>query len=294
MVIGKVLAKYSSQRFFVQHDDMIEAFSPYRTYNSLRIRILPRRARRRPDIVHAHGSELISELGAKDSVAVSQEVFRSAVERKCFDDLTCSPGSGGMICYVEVNHSTTVVLKNDEYIEHAKRYRRNGEEIDRCQLGCVIVEKCFPALGRRLRTSNHVLSDGSLGDFDSELEQFAVNPWRTPQRIVPVHGSDEISGFFRDCRPTGLSVPDFPSPVPTEALAMPAHDGARLDNRKGGFPFRPEPREKMPEPAVASSESRFWAMPLKTTDLMSEGQDLDLSLSGGPKVNAERGQEYQK
>jgi hypothetical protein len=121
-----------------------------------------------------------------------------------------------------------------------------------------------------------------------------VNARCTPQGIISTHGSDELSRFFWDCRPTGFSVPDLPSPVPTEALAVPADYGARLKNRKSGFPFRPEPRDEKPESTIHSSESGPRALPLKHADLMSEGQDLDLSLSRGPKVNAERSQAGQK
>jgi hypothetical protein len=121
-----------------------------------------------------------------------------------------------------------------------------------------------------------------------------VNARRTPQEIISAHGSNKLSRFFGDCRPTGFSVPDLPGPVPTEALAVPANYGARLEDRKGRLPSRPEPREEKPESAIRSSESRPRTLPLNGRRSDVGGQDLNLSLSRGPKMNAERDEVHQK
>ena len=44
----------------------------------------------------------------------------------------------------------------------------------------MIIEKCFPTLGRRASTPGHILGDARLRDLKPELEQFAVDAWRAP------------------------------------------------------------------------------------------------------------------
>jgi len=49
----------------------------------------------------------------------------------------------------------------------------------------VILEEGSPRLRRRLPAPHHVPADAGLSDLDTELEQFAVNTRRTPERILP-------------------------------------------------------------------------------------------------------------
>ena len=61
----------------------------------------------------------------------------------------------------------------------------------------VIAEKGLPALRGRPPSSHHVLGDRRLGDLDAELEQFAVDAWRTPKRVLPTDPSNETSDVGR-------------------------------------------------------------------------------------------------
>jgi len=42
---------------------------------------------------------------------------------------------------------------------------------------------------------DHVSPDGCLADFDAQLKHFAVNPWRTPQRVGNAHLSDQVTNL---------------------------------------------------------------------------------------------------
>jgi len=61
---------------------------------------------------------------------------------------------------------------------------RDDEEVGGHDLGDVIREKRAPRLGGRAPTPHHGLRDSRLADRDSELEEFAVNSWGAPQRVV--------------------------------------------------------------------------------------------------------------
>ena len=66
---------------------MIEALASNGSNHSLHIGSLPRRARCRQNFGNAQVSHLFSEVIAKDSIAVSQQVTRELVKGKCHPQL---------------------------------------------------------------------------------------------------------------------------------------------------------------------------------------------------------------
>jgi hypothetical protein len=64
----------------------------------------------------------------------------------------------------------------------------------------MIIEKCFPTLGRRASTPGHILGDARLRDLKPELEQFAVDAWRAPKRIFDAHPPDQYAQLRVDLR----------------------------------------------------------------------------------------------
>jgi len=66
-------------------------------------------------------------------------------------------------------------------------------------------------------------------DLDAQLEQFAVNSRRSPAHIISIQSPYKFASFFRNRWPTGLSVPNFPGPVPTEpeSVVLTSYDRGR-------------------------------------------------------------------
>ena len=60
--------------------------------------------------------------------------------------------------------------------------RVDREKVDRNELGHMIGEERSPRLGRRLGMADHVLRDGSLGDFNAQFQEFGMNSRRAPER----------------------------------------------------------------------------------------------------------------
>src|SRR5262247_1245727 len=87
-----------------------------------------------------------------------------------------------------------------------------------------------PTLTRSSGTFDHVLGDGRFSDRDAELEQFAMDPRRTPQPVGPAHLPDQIADLLGDRRPATAG-PRPPAPERLEAASMPADHGVRIDNR---------------------------------------------------------------
>ena len=55
--------------------------------------------------------------------------------------------------------------------------------------------------------SHHLLGDRSLADLDTELEQFAMDPGRTPERVRAAHFPDQIANLAIHGWPPGSGAP---------------------------------------------------------------------------------------
>src|SRR5262245_33267407 len=67
-------------------------------------------------------------------------------------------------------------------------------------------------------------------DLNSEFEQFAVDPRRTPKRVLAAHCSNEIASFLWNLGTSRSPTPYFLSPIPPESLTMPVDDCFRPDD----------------------------------------------------------------
>src|SRR2546421_13053842 len=80
-----------------------------------------------------------------------------------------------------------------------------------------------PSLAGRPSPFDHVLGDARLRDLKPELEQFSVNAWCTPKRILRAHSPDQ-----RAQRRVGLRSPSpwarLPTPVAAKAGSVPTHE----------------------------------------------------------------------
>ena len=74
-----------------------------------------------------------------------------------------------------------IVGQNDHHVKQPKRHRCHNEHIDRSDALGVIAQEAAPGWGRRTSPSDHILSDRSPADLDSQLEQFAMDPRCTPR-----------------------------------------------------------------------------------------------------------------
>src|ERR1700687_3881862 len=82
---------------------------------------------------------------------------------------------------------------DQQAIQQTKRNRWDDEQIHRRDAVGMIVEKCFPTLGRRPCTPNHILGHAGLPDFDTELEQLSMDPWSSPERLGDAHLADKLA-----------------------------------------------------------------------------------------------------
>ena len=95
-------------------------------------------------------------VGAEPAVAVQHDVAVWTRQRQRLPQLLHNPVAGGMRRSVEVKNAPTVMLEDEETIEHAKGQSRNGKAIEGRHDLTVVFEKGQPAprflaIGARFR-----------------------------------------------------------------------------------------------------------------------------------------------
>jgi len=78
--------------------------------------------------------------------------------------------------------------QDQKSIQQPKRDRWDDEHVYRRDAVGMIAKERLPALRRGPPSLRHVFCNCGLADIDPKLEQFAVNPWRSPQGIGTING----------------------------------------------------------------------------------------------------------
>src|SRR6266481_381808 len=118
----------------MEHDHMIEALATNGSNNPLYIGSLPRRARRRQNFADTHVSHPFSEVIAKDSIAVPQQVARELSKGKCLPQLLSRPLRGRAGGHIEMQNATPVMGQHQEHVKDLETDRGHRKEIDGYQL----------------------------------------------------------------------------------------------------------------------------------------------------------------
>src|SRR5215471_3661686 len=87
----------------------------------------------------------------------------------------------------------------------------------------MITQKGAPSLAWRPTPLGHVFGDTRQRNLKPELEQFAVNAWCAPKRILHAHLPYQRTQLYLDLRATSPRV-RFPTPIATKTGPMPTHE----------------------------------------------------------------------
>src|SRR6202034_3643459 len=139
----------------------------------------------------AHGAQWARDDAARDPVAIAGQVARGLVPRKCLRYLTCNPFGRRICCDVDPDEVSAVEPDDDEGIEQVETESWNNEQVRGGDVRRVVAQKGPPSLAGRPPPFDHVFGDAGLRDLKPELEQFAVDAWRTPKRILHAHPPDQ-------------------------------------------------------------------------------------------------------
>ena len=86
-----------------------------------------------------------------------------------------------------MDNPSSVVTKNNHCIQQLKRHARGHEHVNRGDDRHMVPQEAAPSRGGSLRAPREIPADSSLAHLDAELEQFAVDARRAPERIGAAH-----------------------------------------------------------------------------------------------------------
>src|SRR5712671_1164742 len=167
------------------------ALTPDRSDQPFGKAILPRRGWCGRLVPDTHGAQSARDNAAIDPIPIADEVVRSLVPRKCLRYLTCNPFGRRICCDVGPDELSAAKPDDDEGIKQVETDRWNHEQVHGGDVRRVVAQEGSPSLAGWRPSFDHVLGDARLRDLKPELEQFAVNAWRTPKRILHAHPPDQ-------------------------------------------------------------------------------------------------------
>src|SRR5208337_570561 len=98
-----------------------------------------------------------------------------------------------------------------------------------------------------------------------------------PVRVRGTHPSDQLANLQVDNRPSRLTVPTFPSPIPAESPALPGDYGFGLDDEQRRAPVRPEARRPSPRTQVPGFKTKPATLgALQNVQLLAQGKVFQL------------------
>src|SRR5262245_12732054 len=138
----------------------------------------------------------------------------------------------------------------------------------------MVAQEGPPSLGWRSAAADHVLGHRRLGDFEPKLQQFAMDAWGAPQRVLLAHPSDEFAQFLLDQRSSGPTS-RLPSPVGPEPRPVPTQDGVWLNDLGQTEQVRPQPSHPYQQRSVTPTQPQtVRRTPQGNIELMAEKEVL--------------------
>src|SRR5260370_6373928 len=98
----------------------------------------------------------------------------------------------------------------------------NEEQVHAGNVWRGVMQEGRPPLAGRPPPFDHVLGDARLRDLKPEFEQFAVDAWRAPKRILHAHPPDQYAQLRVDRRSPSLSA-RLSTPIATKTRPLSTH-----------------------------------------------------------------------
>ncbi len=162
VIICEVIRQDVHEMGLIEHDHVVETFSPDRADQPFNIRRLPRGAEGRADLLDAHTLDSLRELCTVDQIAITNEIFGRLIPRGRLSNLLGGPCRRWVLSDVEVNHFALGMAKYDKAVQNAECRRGYGEEVNGYDVLKMIVEEGSPSLRWRLPVADDVLGDRAL------------------------------------------------------------------------------------------------------------------------------------
>src|SRR5215469_16101059 len=154
---------------------MIQAVTSDGSDQPFHVGPLPWTCWRTEDFLEAHASDSLLELTPIDLVTIAQQVPWCSIFGKRLYHLLSCPTRRRMRRHVEMNDAPAMMSQDHKHEQHPKADGRHREEVDRDQIPHMVVQESLPYLGKGLPVLGYHAGNRTLGDCDSQFEQFSMN-----------------------------------------------------------------------------------------------------------------------
>src|SRR5262249_711857 len=229
VVIASIGSQDPAQMGFAPDDEMIETLAPDRSDQPFSEAILPRRRRCDGLVPDTHGTQTAGDDGAVDAITIANNVVRGLVPRESLGELARDPFGGRIGGHVDPDEVSPAQSDDDEGVEQVEAKCRDNEQIHGGDVRRVVAQEGAPSLTWRSLPLDHVLGHRRLGAPKAELEQVAVNAWRSPQWVLDAYPPNQCAQLRINLRPPSKGA-RLPTPVATKAGTMPTDQGLGADD----------------------------------------------------------------
>ena len=137
---------------------------------------------------------------------------------------------------------------------------------------CLVANESPPRLSGTSINCRQIAGYRRLGDVKAEHQQLAVDPRRTPGKVLARHLHDQLADFAGN---PGTPAPPVTtrsiSPERCPDITAPAYDRLRLHDHQCLPPARPAPREQDPKQSIPTAKARPTSpAALQHSDLMAQ------------------------
>ncbi len=128
VVVGDMVADQAEQMPLSEHDDVVEQFSAQRADPPFGEPVLPRGARRGPELLDAQIFHARVKRGPEDRITVSNQPHRRDVSADGLHDLLCRPCGVRMRRHVDVQHTAALEREDKEDVDDVECDRRHRQK----------------------------------------------------------------------------------------------------------------------------------------------------------------------
>src|SRR5258708_10476043 len=243
VVIANVFRQQAFQVTLVERIHVIQKVATAASYPMFCHSILPWAAERSSDRSKPNGLRGLADRVSEFGITIQNQVLVLRVIREGFTQLLGNPETCRVSRNIAVKNSPTIVSDDKETIQHSERECWNAEKVHCGNYLAVILHKRLPAL-RRARVLRRLLNptrNSSFCDIKPELQQFPVDAWRAPSRVLGHHTENQLSQLFADSlSPQDLAMARYATPVPPKSSPMPAYYCCRSNEDESRLPVGPE------------------------------------------------------
>jgi hypothetical protein len=201
-------------------------------------------------------------------VAISQQVGRRLIKRKCFSQLLCGPLRRRMGRYVEMHDSASVVSQHQRHIQLNRMVGTVKKSTE---------TRLFTWFSRKVRKSATAASDGA---------PCTCRRWFSPI-ILQIRSPTSFETAGRPRRPRR----SFQVQNNRKALRCQATTVSGLDDDESGTPVDPDLGQPNPEESIRGVQFRPLHRAMYNTELVTESEDLKLECGAAAEGRQKGSQE---